>query len=107
MPPFNDRAVLGKGAMQLLGIADLVAHWVYTRQRVHKLLRRDDFPSPWGIVNQGRTKLWRLEDIEMFEKLHPEVRNESHKKQRMVGYHLAVIFKNRHKDREFFANCRC
>jgi hypothetical protein len=77
--------------MQLLGTGDLVARWVYTRQGIHKLSRRDDFPSPWGIVNQGRTKLWRLEDIEMFEQTHPEVRNESYKQQKIVGYYLAVV----------------
>ena len=76
--------------MQLLGTTDLVARWVYTKQGVHKLMRRVDFPAPWGIVNQGRTKLWRLEDVELFEQSHPEVCNDSYKRQKIIGYYLAV-----------------
>ena len=72
--------------LQLLGTADLVARWVYTRQGVHKLTRCVDFPEPWGIFNQGRTKLWRLKEVEMFEQSHPEVLDEGHKKQKVVGY---------------------
>jgi hypothetical protein len=41
-----------------------------------------------GVVNQGRTKLWRLEDVEMSEQLHPEVLDEGHKHQKVVGYYL-------------------
>jgi hypothetical protein len=74
----------------LLGTADLVARWIYTRQGVHKLTRCVDFPEPWGVVNQGRTKLWLLEDIKVFEQQHPEVLNEGHKHQKVVGYYLAV-----------------
>jgi hypothetical protein len=75
----------------LLGMADLVARWVYTKQGVHKLTRRPDFPTPWGVFNLGRTKLWRLEDVESYETLHPEVLDESFKRQKMIGYYLATL----------------
>jgi hypothetical protein len=75
----------------LLGMADIVARWVYSKQGVHKLARRPDFPAPWGVFNLGRTKLWRLEDVESYETLHPEVRDESFKRQKMIGYYLATL----------------
>lgn len=75
--------------MKLLGMADIVDRWVYSKQGVHKLARLKSFPSPWAAVNLGRTKLWRLEDIEAFEKLNPVVLSDSQKRQKMIGYYLA------------------
>jgi hypothetical protein len=75
--------------MKLLGMADIVDRWVYTKQGVHKLARLESFPRPWATVNLGRTKLWRLEDIESFERANPVVLSEDLKTQKRIGYYLA------------------
>lgn len=76
--------------MQLLGVADLVARWVYTKQGIHRLIRTDDFPKPCAQVNQGRIRVWHLQDIEAYESAHQEVRSQSHKRRKIVGYYLAT-----------------
>lgn len=75
--------------MELLGIADLVDRWVYSRQGVHKLVRSADFPNPALAINRGRTKAWRLSDIEAYEQGRPELRDEVMKVRKQVGYYIA------------------
>ena len=77
--------------MELVGIADLVARWTYTRQGVHKLLRRPDFPVPRHVINRGRTKIWALSDIEIFEQANREVLDANEKRRRSVGYYLSTM----------------
>ena len=75
---------------QLVGIADLVVRWGYSRQGVHKLSKLPDFPPPFAVINQGRTKVWRLSDFETFEAQHGELYSEEAKKRKMVGFYLAA-----------------
>ncbi len=77
--------------MLYLGFSDLVYRWVYTRQGVHQLLRSPDFPAPTFIINRGRTKIWRLDDIEAYEQKHPEVTDDDLKRDKVRGYARAVM----------------
>lgn len=54
--------------MILLGKVDLLERWTYTRQGVHKVLTKKDFPEPWVSADFGRTVAWRICDIEKYEK---------------------------------------
>ena len=73
------------------GIADIVDRWIYTRQGVRRFTQHPDFPSPAFSINRGRTKVWRLADIEAFEKAHPEVLNEDAKIRKRKGYAWAIL----------------
>ncbi len=74
----------------LLGIADIAARWRYTRQGVHHLLRRADFPEPAVTFNEGRTKAWARADIEAYERNRPELGDPEAKRRKVVGYLLAL-----------------
>lgn len=76
-----------------VGIADLVARWVYTRQGVHNLVKSASFPASAFTINQGRNKVWRLEDIEAYEKNHPELFDNELKQRKTTGYFLTLIRK--------------
>lgn len=69
-----------------LGMADLVARWTYSRMGVHKVTHWPGFPEPAFTINQGRTKIWRLADIEAFEKQHHELTSEHAKAQKQWWY---------------------
>jgi hypothetical protein len=73
-----------------LGLADLVARWVYTRQGVHRLVKSKGFPPPAFTINQGRNPAWALADIEAFEQAHPEVLDEEIKRRKVTGYFLTL-----------------
>lgn len=77
--------------MAYLGLQDLVRRWVYTRQGVHKLMRRADFPPAAFTVNAGKTKVWTAPDIESYEQRHPEVRSESAKARKVAGYARSIL----------------
>lgn len=72
--------------MDYLGLQDLEKRWVYTRQGVHKLSRADDFPKPSFTINDGKTKVWVLADVEAYEKDRPELRSEARKILKMKGF---------------------
>lgn len=74
---------------QLVGIADLMARWHYTRQGIHNLIKRPDFPAPIAVINEGRTKVWRLSDLEPFERDKPELWDEGAKRFKTTGYFLS------------------
>ena len=59
--------------MILLGKADLLDRWIYTRQGVHKTLSWLGFPDPYVLADRGRLIGWQLSDIEDFEHQHPEL----------------------------------
>jgi len=64
------------------GVTDIVERWIYTRQGVHQLIQRIDFPSPAFTINKGRTKVGKLADIVAFEEKNPEVIDESARRER-------------------------
>lgn len=72
------------------GIADIVERWIYTRQGVHQLIQRADFPSPAFTINRGRTKVWKFVDIVAFEEKNPEVVSERAKIKKKAGYARAL-----------------
>jgi hypothetical protein len=76
------------------GVADLAARWRYTRQGIHKLIRRPDFPPPVFTINLDRVKIWARADIEFYERDRPELGNETAKRQKIVGGYLG----NRDRD---------
>lgn len=75
--------------LALLGIADLAARWSYTRQGVHQLAVRPGFPAPVAAVNDGRTRVWLLADVEVFEQGRPELGDEVAKRRKQRGYYQA------------------
>jgi len=73
-----------------IGMGDLVERWTYSRMGVHKATKWEGFPAPAFTINQGRVKVWRLAEIEAFEKLHPELTDEHAKSQKewWFGNHM-------------------
>lgn len=56
-----------------LGMADLVARWTYTRMGAFKVTQHPDFPAPAFTINQGRVKVWQLDQVKAFEQMHPRL----------------------------------
>ena len=77
--------------MQYLGFTDLLARWIYTRQGLYKVLSRDGFPSPAFTINRGRTEVWREDDIQSFERAHPEMNSEASKQRKIRGCAAAAL----------------
>jgi len=76
---------------QLLGLTDLKKRWGidggdYTPKGIAYMRKREDFPKPFMIVNEGRTELWKLTDILMFEVDRPWLRNVKQKRARVARY---------------------
>lgn len=72
--------------VQFVGMADLVDRWTYSRMGVHKVSKWPDFPEPAFVINKGRVRVWRLSDIEAFEKNHPTLTSEHAKAQKEWWY---------------------
>ena len=72
-----------------LGVADLIARWVYTRGGVHALMRRKGFPKPCFAINRGRNKVFLQSEIEAYEQGHPELFDNEAKERKQKGYYLA------------------
>ena len=53
----------------LLGITQIARRLGMSRQRVHKLTERGDFPAPSHTLSTGR--VWRERDIERWVARHP------------------------------------
>jgi predicted DNA-binding transcriptional regulator AlpA len=68
--------------VKLLSIADLCARWTYTKAGIHKLVKTEKFPKPFAIVSKGKVKIFREEDIVMYEKNKPWLFNQEMKKRR-------------------------
>ena len=73
----------------LLGVADLAVRWGYTRQGVHQLVARPDFPALAAAVNGGRVRVWLLADVEAYEQGRPELGDQVAKRRKQRGYYLA------------------
>ena len=82
------------------GITDIVDRWVYTRQGLHKLTKTPTFPVPVFTINRGRTKVWLLSDIEIYEKAHPEVLTEEAKARKLKGYAWAILKGSRERAKQ-------
>jgi len=56
--------------LSFLGLGDLRKRWNYTRQGINLRIKQDtEFPSPYAIINNGKTKIWLLSDIVNYENL--------------------------------------
>lgn len=51
-----------------MGAAEVAEFLGVTRQRVHSLTRRKDFPKPVAVLAAG--KIWRRRDIERWDAAH-------------------------------------
>jgi hypothetical protein len=78
-----------------VGFGDLAARWVYTLRGVRKLVMRQDFPVPAFTINGGRTKVWTMADIDVYERLHPEVTSPEAKRRKIAGYAIALAKKRK------------
>lgn len=67
---------------KLLSIADICDRWTYTKAGIHKLVKTENFPKPFAIVSRGKVKIFREEDIEVYEKNKPWLFNQEMKKRR-------------------------
>lgn len=56
-----------------LGGADLTDRWCYSRCGAHWIRKDPKFPEPCFVFNEGRGKVWELEDIITYEKDYPEL----------------------------------
>jgi hypothetical protein len=56
----------------LLSFSDLVRRWIYTKDGLRRLIKRDrSFPRHAATVNKGRTRLWQLDHIVAYESSRP------------------------------------
>lgn len=77
-------------APDYFGLADLADRWRYTRQGVHVLAKRPDFPRPVFTINRGRVRVWARADIEAYERGKPWLGDEEAKRRKVVGYARAI-----------------
>jgi predicted DNA-binding transcriptional regulator AlpA len=54
-----------------LGLADLSDRWNYTKSGIHKLIKNDNFPKPFAIINRGKVKIFHEDSISEYEKDKP------------------------------------
>ena len=80
---------------KFVGVADLSERWGYTRQGVHVLMKRPDFPPAAFVINQGRTKVWRVADVAEWERDKPELHSEDAKRHKVKGYFLSKLKEDR------------
>lgn len=66
-------------------LPDILERWVYTREGVRKLRKRDpEFPQPVVKRPRNRGNLWRLRDIESYEAQRPELLSEQEKQHKVA-----------------------
>lgn len=86
--------------MKLLALPDLYERWTYTKAGIHKLAKSESFPKPVATVCKGRIKIYRQEDVELYEKDRPWLLDEDQKIQRQKIYALLNLAKQEGKSRE-------
>jgi hypothetical protein len=65
----------------LVSIGDLAQRWTYTREGIWRLAKRDPhFPKSVTVSPTRGTRLWRLTDIESYERSRPWLTNEDEKR---------------------------
>ncbi len=84
--------------MNLLGTADLMNRWNYTRQGLWGLAQKIDFPKPVALVNNSKMAIYQLQDIELYEKEKPWLFNKNLKEKRKKTFYA-----NRHKKKPVLA----
>lgn len=57
--------------MKLLSISDLCDRWTYSKAGIHKLIKTEKFPKPLAIVSRGKVRIFKEEDIEIYENGKP------------------------------------
>ena len=68
--------------VKLLSIADLCDRWLYSKAGIHKLVKTEKFPKPFAIVSRGKVRIFKEEDIEVYEKDKPWLFNQDMKRRR-------------------------
>lgn len=68
--------------VNLLSITDLCDRWSYTKAGIHKLVKTEEFPKRLAIVSRGKVRIFKEEDIEIYEQNKPWLFNQEIKKQR-------------------------
>jgi hypothetical protein len=53
--------------MNLFSGADLAKRWNYSKAGVSKLIKSKGFPEPLGTINNGRSKVFSEESINIYE----------------------------------------
>lgn len=71
---------------KFLALPDLCDRWKYTKSGIHKLVKREDFPEPFAIVNRGKMRIYAEEMIADYEKDKPWLFDENQKRRRQVLY---------------------
>lgn len=57
-------------AVVLMGVSEIADMLGVSRQQVHKLAQRPDFPPPLAVLRVG--KIWRASDIEKWAQTRPQ-----------------------------------
>lgn len=66
--------------MKLIGVLDVAKRWNYTRQGVHRRVKRDKtFPKPIAVINDS-TLVFLEADILDYEAKHKEVLETRYKR---------------------------
>jgi predicted DNA-binding transcriptional regulator AlpA len=68
--------------MKLLSITDLCDRWNYTKSGIHKLVKTKEFPKPFALVSRGKIKIFKEEEIKIYEENKPWFFDQEMKKQR-------------------------
>lgn len=80
--------------MKLLSIADLCERWVYSKAGIHKLIKTDQFPKPCAIVSKGKVRIFKEEDIKVYERNKPWLFNQEIKLRRQHLFYALSEMKN-------------
>ena len=68
---------------------------MYTPRGVRKLALHKSFPVPAFTINAGKTKVWSVADIEVYERDHKEVTSQEAKRRKIAGYAIALAKKRK------------
>jgi hypothetical protein len=80
--------------MQYFGMVDLLKRWpAYGRRGIEYWRKRDDFPKPTTVVNDGHTPLWSQDDIARFEQDKPELFDKAKKRRKVARFAVGNLKK--------------
>jgi hypothetical protein len=68
--------------VNLLSITDLCDRCSYTKAGIHKLVKTETFPEPFAVVSRGKIRIFKEEDIKIYEQNKPWLFNQEIKKKR-------------------------
>jgi hypothetical protein len=74
-----------------IGLQDLFHRWIYTIKWLRLLVKNKHFPAPSFSVNNGKTNVWLLSDIEAYEAKNKSVVSEDAKHQKILFFGVGAL----------------